>query len=175
MWYSRRCPPAQLSDSLLYLQFAVPESFPEPIYHWGPFFHSCCFLPHYSEPRRGQSCVTDIPHCNYTSGFQILFVPISIFKFSHSPLALHLEKLGPFRHKIRFCSPVAGWNLIWFSSVLFLCLRVHLLGEKVASKGTVWGLTRITCKFPALSLDSKHALSHSRPRTHARANLAWPN
>lgn len=41
----------------------------------------CSFIPHYPKPHRGWSCVTDIPHCNYTSGFQILFVPISIFKF----------------------------------------------------------------------------------------------
>lgn len=142
--------------------------FQNPSITEGPlFFFSCRFLPHYSEPHRGQSCVTDIPHCNYTSGFQILFVPVSIFKFFF-PIAPHLEKLslGPFRLKIHFCSAVAAWNLIWFSSVLCLCLRGHSLAEKVASERRVWGLTRITCKFPALSLDSKHALSHSRPRAH---------
>lgn len=130
MWYSRRCPPAQLSSSLLYLQFAVPESFPEPIYHWGPFFLSCCFLPHYSEPHRGQSCVTDIPHCNYTSGFQILFVPISIFKLPPPPLHRTWKSWVRSDTKFVFCSPVAGWNLIWFSSLFLgacVCEGIYLL------------------------------------------------
>lgn len=93
--------------------------FQNPSITEGPlFFLSCRFLPHYSEPHRGQSCVTDIPHCNYTSGFQILFVPISIFKFFF-PIAPHLEKLslGPTQNTFLLSCCGLEFNLVFLGLV----------------------------------------------------------
>ncbi len=113
-------------NPVLYLLFVVPESFPEAVY----LSYFCwSFIPHFPEPHRGWSCVTDIPHCNYTFGFQILFVPVSIFKlFSKFSLCRTWKSclsMGLPKQKIHFHHPVTDRNLILVCWALQVTLQLH--------------------------------------------------
>lgn len=131
---------------MLYLQFVVPESFPEAIYL---SFHAAVLFHITLSPTEGKSCVTDIPHCNYTSGFQILFVPISIFKVFF--LLLHLENLpfhGPILTENKFLLSDYGAELNWVFGALWLTCKYRTMLK-------IWPLKHVT-QLTGLHFDLGH-------------------